>query len=173
MEYRAIQKTPATPSIHQREGKRNVFLSPAPLVHVYTHWQSTLRAAPLLPPGLTLQTYVHSRAAKRTHRREHVIRPSKLSGLFLQGFTYSFVSDTLLSVSRTGSSDGQTEAQRASTRPFSCTSASAEGKNGHPDLTPAAHRVASQLPFRRTLLHESRMVHLWVEDLWCGGPHAC
>jgi hypothetical protein len=161
MEYRAVQKTPATPSIHQMEGKRNVFLSPAPLVHVYTHWQSTLRAAPLLPPGLTLQTYVHSRAAKRTHRREHVIRPSKLSGLFLQGFAYSFVSDPLPSVSRTGSSDGQTEAQRASTRPFAQSS---------PKQTLLVK--SSPLHFqehRRALFHTIAMVSLPVHCRMQGG----
>jgi hypothetical protein len=85
-----------------------------------------------------------------TDRREHVIRPGMLYGLFLQGFAYSFVSDKFPYVSRIGSSDGRTEAKRASTRPFSCKSASAEGKNGNTDLTPAAYRVPSQLPFRRS-----------------------
>src|SRR5262245_34526396 len=85
-----------------------------------------------------------------THRRERVIRPGKLYRLFLQGFAYSFVSGKFPQVSRTGSSDGKTEAKRASPRLCSCTSASAEGKNGHTALMPAAYRVPSQRPFCRS-----------------------
>src|SRR5262249_10841252 len=82
----------------------------------------------------------------RTHRREHVIRPGKPYHLFLQGVAARFVFDIFPQVSGTGSSDGQMEAKRTSIRPFSCKSASAEGKNGNTDLTPAAYRVISQLP---------------------------
>jgi hypothetical protein len=87
-----------------------------------------------------------------THRRERVTRPGRLYCLFLQGFAHPFISDTFPQVSKTGSSDGKTEAKRASTRPFSCTSASAEGQNGNTDLVPAVYRVTSQLPFCRSFL---------------------
>src|SRR5215831_17114441 len=39
---------------------------------------------------------------------------------------------------------------KSGTRSFSCTSASVEGKIGNTDFTPAATRVTSQLPFRRS-----------------------
>jgi len=61
-----------------------------------------------------------------------------------------FVSDKFPQVAGTGRSDGKTEAKRASTRPLSCKSASAEGQNGNTDLMPAAYRGTSQLPFCRS-----------------------
>jgi hypothetical protein len=48
---------------------------------------------------------------------------------------------------------------------FSCTSASAEGQNGHIDFTPAAYRVPSQLPFRRSVFErfQMRVIELKLE----------
>src|SRR5262249_41445689 len=86
----------------------------------------------------------------RTHRRERVTRPGKLYCLFLQGLAYPLISDTFPQVSGTGNSEARTAEKRASQRAFSCISASAEGKNGNMDFTPAACRVTSQLPFRRS-----------------------
>jgi len=79
-----------------------------------------------------------------------VTRPGMLYCLFLQDFAHPRISDKFPHVSGTESSDGKTEAKRASTRPCSCKSASAEGKNGNTDLTPATYWVTSQLPCRRS-----------------------
>ena len=97
------------------------------------------------------QCGIQPTGSDRTHRRERVIRPGKLYCLCLQGFVHSLISDTFPQVSGTGNSDGRTEEKRASQRAFSCKSASTEGKNGNIDFTPAAYRVTSQLPFRRSL----------------------
>ena len=85
-----------------------------------------------------------------THKRECVIRPGKLYRLFVQGFAYPLASNKLPQIARTGSSDDCTEEKRASKKSFSCKSASAEGKNGNTDFTPAAYRITSQLPFRKS-----------------------
>src|SRR5215475_14046174 len=94
---------------------------------------------------------------KGTHRRERVTRPGKLYCLFLQGFAHPLISDTFPQVSGTGNSDARVGEKRASQRAFSCTSASAEGKNGNMDFAPAAYRVPSQLPLRRSILRLSDM----------------
>jgi hypothetical protein len=49
-----------------------------------------------------------------------------------------------------GNSDARKAEKRASQRAFSCTSASAEGKNGNIAFASEAYRVTSQLPFRRS-----------------------
>jgi hypothetical protein len=87
-----------------------------------------------------------------THRREREIRPGKLYRLSIQGFAYPFVSDKLPQISGSGNSDDHTAEKRASQRSFSRKSASAEGKNGNTDFTPAAYRVTSQLPCRRSYM---------------------
>jgi hypothetical protein len=82
----------------------------------------------------------------RTHRRERVIRPCKLYSLIIQSFVQPFISDKFLQVSGTGNSDGRTAEKKASQRAFSCTSASAEGKNGNIDFAPAATGLHRSFP---------------------------